>query len=118
MDYVSEIQPHQGRLIGVGGYGRVYEGTWRGQRVAVKIMECVNEAEYKVRQLKGAYDMLILTVLAHDGLCLGVGCSIMFATLIALLQRDLCAAVVSFHTSGHVMQAIVCSQASHTLQPV
>lgn len=48
MDYVSEIEPHLGRLIGVGGYGRVFEGVWRGQRVAVKLMACGDEAEYKV----------------------------------------------------------------------
>lgn len=33
VDYATEIQPHLGRLLGRGGFGAVYEGTWRGQRV-------------------------------------------------------------------------------------
>lgn len=48
VDYASEIEPHIGRLIGVGAYGRVFEALWRGQRVAVKHMVCADEAEYKV----------------------------------------------------------------------
>jgi hypothetical protein len=33
VDYALEIQPKLGRLLGRGGFGHVYEGTWRGQRV-------------------------------------------------------------------------------------
>lgn len=33
VDYAAEIQPNLGRLLGRGGFGHVYEGTWRGQRV-------------------------------------------------------------------------------------
>jgi hypothetical protein len=33
VDFASEIQPHLGRLLGRGGFGAVYEATWRGQRV-------------------------------------------------------------------------------------
>lgn len=34
VDYAAEIQPNLGRLLGRGGFGHVYEGTWRGQRVS------------------------------------------------------------------------------------
>lgn len=34
VDYATEIQPHLGRLLGRGGFGAVYIGTWRGQRVS------------------------------------------------------------------------------------
>lgn len=33
VDYATEIQPNLGRLLGRGGFGHVYEATWRGQRV-------------------------------------------------------------------------------------
>lgn len=29
----------------VGGFGRVYEAVWRGQRVAVKTVRCDSEAQ-------------------------------------------------------------------------
>lgn len=34
VDYAAEIQPNLGRLLGRGGFGHVYEATWRGQRVS------------------------------------------------------------------------------------
>lgn len=34
VDFAAEIQPYLGRLLGRGGFGHVYEATWRGQRVS------------------------------------------------------------------------------------
>jgi len=34
VDFAAEIQPNLGRLLGRGGFGHVYEATWRGQRVS------------------------------------------------------------------------------------
>lgn len=33
VDFAAEIQPYLGRLLGKGGFGAVYEATWRGQKV-------------------------------------------------------------------------------------
>jgi hypothetical protein len=33
VDFAGEIQPHLGRLLGRGGFGAVYEATWRGRKV-------------------------------------------------------------------------------------
>ncbi|GAX74588.1 hypothetical protein CEUSTIGMA_g2036.t1 [Chlamydomonas eustigma] len=38
VDFINEIEPYLGSLLGVGGFGRVYEGLFRGRRVAVKVM--------------------------------------------------------------------------------
>ena len=38
VDFYTEVEPHLGRLLGAGGFGRVYEGSYRGNKVAVKIM--------------------------------------------------------------------------------
>eukprot|EP00878_Enallax_costatus_P017550 GHUV01018437.1.p1 GENE.GHUV01018437.1~~GHUV01018437.1.p1 ORF type:complete len:345 (+),score=78.36 GHUV01018437.1:609-1643(+) len=38
VNYATEVQPYLGRLLGRGGFGHVYEGLWRGQRVAVKLL--------------------------------------------------------------------------------
>lgn len=44
-----EIEPNLGRLIGAGGFGRVYECVWKGRRVAVKcVTTCDTEAQYQV----------------------------------------------------------------------
>ncbi|GLC66073.1 hypothetical protein PLESTF_000378700 [Pleodorina starrii] len=45
VDFETEVAPHLGRLVGVGGFGRVYEGTWRGRKVAVKTVTIDNEAQ-------------------------------------------------------------------------
>ncbi len=37
-----------GPLIGVGGYGRVYQAEWRDTHVAVKLMSCEGPAHYQV----------------------------------------------------------------------
>lgn len=33
VDFATEIQPNLGKLLGRGGFGHVFEATWRGQRV-------------------------------------------------------------------------------------
>ncbi|KAJ9516605.1 hypothetical protein QJQ45_015226 [Haematococcus lacustris] len=40
IDFDAEVKQHLGRLIGVGGFGKVHEAVWQGQRVAIKIMSC------------------------------------------------------------------------------
>ncbi|GLC60301.1 hypothetical protein PLESTB_001596000 [Pleodorina starrii] len=45
VDFETEVAPNLGRLIGVGGFGRVYEATWRGRKVAVKTVNIDNEAQ-------------------------------------------------------------------------
>jgi hypothetical protein len=46
---------------GVGGFGRVYEAMWRGQRVAVKVMPCDNTGQYQVSQQAGSTEMQVQT---------------------------------------------------------
>ena len=48
VDFATEVEPYLGRLIGVGGFGRVYEAEWRGRKVAVKIMTCDTDAQWQV----------------------------------------------------------------------
>lgn len=43
VDFEAEVAPGLGRLLGRGGYGEVYEGRWRGQRVAVKLLSMDSE---------------------------------------------------------------------------
>ncbi|GFR42057.1 hypothetical protein Agub_g2855, partial [Astrephomene gubernaculifera] len=43
VDYETEVEPFLGRLIGVGGFGRVYEATFRGRKVAVKTVVIEDE---------------------------------------------------------------------------
>ncbi|GLC37354.1 hypothetical protein PLESTM_000574800 [Pleodorina starrii] len=45
VDFETEVAPNLVRLIGVGGFGRVYEGTWRGRKVAVKTVTIDSEAQ-------------------------------------------------------------------------
>ncbi|GLC37353.1 hypothetical protein PLESTM_000574700 [Pleodorina starrii] len=45
VDFEAEVAPKLVRLIGVGGFGRVYEGTWRGRKVAVKTVTIDSEAQ-------------------------------------------------------------------------
>jgi hypothetical protein len=33
LDFAGEIQPHLGKLLGRGGFGAVYEATWRSHKV-------------------------------------------------------------------------------------
>lgn len=40
VDFAAEIQPNLGRLLGRGGFGHVYEATWRGQRVSGIVATC------------------------------------------------------------------------------
>lgn len=48
VDYKKEIEPNLGRLIGRGGFGRVYECNWRGRKVAVKLLDTLDsDAELK-----------------------------------------------------------------------
>lgn len=35
----------QGPAIGIGGFGRVFKGTWRGGEVAVKVLKDQNPSE-------------------------------------------------------------------------
>jgi hypothetical protein len=37
VDFAKEIQPHLGRLLGRGGFGAVYEATWRGRKVSSSV---------------------------------------------------------------------------------
>ncbi|GFR42058.1 hypothetical protein Agub_g2877, partial [Astrephomene gubernaculifera] len=45
VDYETEVEPFLGRLIGVGGFGRVYEATFRGRKVAVKTVVIEDEKQ-------------------------------------------------------------------------
>ena len=51
VDYEGEIEPHLGRLLGVGGFGRVYQGIWRSMAVAVKVCE-IEQAEDVLAEAK------------------------------------------------------------------
>ncbi|KAG1662592.1 hypothetical protein FOA52_002989 [Chlamydomonas sp. UWO 241] len=47
VDFAKEVEAFLGPLIGVGASGRVYQGTWRGAPVAVKIMTLDKEQQWK-----------------------------------------------------------------------
>ena len=55
VDFRTEVAPFLGRLIGSGGFGRVYEGIWRGQRVAVKTVLCETDQQTTVGLLVSLY---------------------------------------------------------------
>eukprot|EP01025_Chloroclados_australasicus_P049522 TRINITY_DN5645_c0_g3_i1.p1 TRINITY_DN5645_c0_g3~~TRINITY_DN5645_c0_g3_i1.p1 ORF type:complete len:1007 (+),score=141.35 TRINITY_DN5645_c0_g3_i1:521-3541(+) len=44
VNFAKEIQPKLGRVLGSGGFGKVYEAEWKGQKVAVKV---INEGVFK-----------------------------------------------------------------------
>lgn len=56
VDFKQEIEPQLGRLIGRGGFGRVYECTWRGQKAAVKILDTLDSDDTlkSVMKVRGA----------------------------------------------------------------
>ncbi|EIE21885.1 hypothetical protein COCSUDRAFT_56332 [Coccomyxa subellipsoidea C-169] len=39
VDFEAEIKPHLRTCLGQGGFGTVFEATWRGKRVAVKVLQ-------------------------------------------------------------------------------
>ena len=41
-----------GRLLGAGGFGRVYEGSYRGNKVAVKIMSGGLDHQHEVSLIR------------------------------------------------------------------
>lgn len=45
VDFVNDIEPHLGHLLGVGGFGRVYHGYWNGEEVAVKVCDIEHAAD-------------------------------------------------------------------------
>jgi hypothetical protein len=93
VDYATEIQPHLGRLLGRGGFGAVYEGTWRGQRVRrLAPCACVQTWQLCVA-VNGFCDALHAAAYHQQGWCRAVSnrrfcrSSIMSAPLTALLSR-------------------------------
>eukprot|EP00803_Ostreobium_quekettii_P002922 evm.model.scf_229.2 EVM.evm.TU.scf_229.2 scf_229:27456-37448(-) len=44
VDYKKEIEPFLGTKIGEGGFGKVFEATWKKVKVAVKVMKVDNDA--------------------------------------------------------------------------
>eukprot|EP00884_Botryococcus_braunii_P016796 jgi/Botrbrau1/37/Bobra.0022s0032.1 len=45
VNFDSEIRPFLGRCLGTGGFGSVYEATWRGRPVAVKMLPNMGNGE-------------------------------------------------------------------------
>lgn len=45
VDFATEIQPYLGRLLGKGGFGHVYEATWRGQKVGSAKLDRANQLD-------------------------------------------------------------------------
>ncbi|KAK9918851.1 hypothetical protein WJX75_007510 [Coccomyxa subellipsoidea] len=39
VDFEAEIKPHLKTCLGQGGFGTVFEATWRGKQVAVKVLQ-------------------------------------------------------------------------------
>jgi hypothetical protein len=48
VDFEGEVRPSLGRLLGVGGFGRVYAAMYRGTPAAVKIMACDGPQQFQV----------------------------------------------------------------------
>lgn len=48
-----DVVIYREKKLGAGGFGEVFEGDWRGKRVAVKVL--VNGLPSEVRQLMVAY---------------------------------------------------------------
>lgn len=57
VDYKKEIEPYIGQKLGEGGFGKVYESTWRHQKVAIKVSHLLNsfpETQLVVSRVGGA----------------------------------------------------------------
>eukprot|EP00803_Ostreobium_quekettii_P000840 evm.model.scf_222.12 EVM.evm.TU.scf_222.12 scf_222:82240-92611(-) len=44
VDYKTEIEPFLGEKLGEGGFGKVFQATWRHVKVAVKVMKIDNDS--------------------------------------------------------------------------
>eukprot|EP00878_Enallax_costatus_P015503 GHUV01016238.1.p1 GENE.GHUV01016238.1~~GHUV01016238.1.p1 ORF type:complete len:617 (+),score=197.61 GHUV01016238.1:372-2222(+) len=62
-DYVEELELHS--LLGKGGFGSVYLGTWKGVPVAVKVMYM---SQHERALMKNAMEMAVLTTIRHPNI--------------------------------------------------
>lgn len=93
VDYRTEVEPFLGPLIGVGGFGRVYEGRWRGRKVAVKVIQCETRDQWQVRGLMRESHIMFVTACCCRVILQVTGCP-----LVA------CFSLTHFVLKGHIVK--------------
>eukprot|EP00879_Flechtneria_rotunda_P010551 GHRR01011031.1.p1 GENE.GHRR01011031.1~~GHRR01011031.1.p1 ORF type:complete len:686 (+),score=203.86 GHRR01011031.1:176-2233(+) len=63
MEYVKELQLH--KLLGKGGFGSVFAGTWKGSSAAIKVMYV---QQHERQLMKNAMEMAVLTTIRHPNI--------------------------------------------------
>ncbi|KAJ6235604.1 serine/threonine-protein kinase -related [Anaeramoeba flamelloides] len=93
-----EVDPEEfifGELIGKGGFGRVFKGTWEGKEVAIKVIlkELINKDNLKAFQK----EIYLLSTLKHENIIQFLGAS--------LLKEPYCV-VTDFVSGGSLFSLI------------
>eukprot|EP00002_Diphylleia_rotans_P028415 TRINITY_DN5737_c0_g1_i3.p1 TRINITY_DN5737_c0_g1~~TRINITY_DN5737_c0_g1_i3.p1 ORF type:complete len:402 (+),score=73.99 TRINITY_DN5737_c0_g1_i3:70-1275(+) len=74
-----------GKSIGIGGFGEVFEGTWRGLTVAVKRLVPSRLSERDIKSFKA--EVSIMSKLRHPNILLFLGASIQMPNLFVVTEH-------------------------------
>jgi len=81
VDFIQDVKPNLGKRLGEGAFGVVYEGSWKGRQVAVKVMS----RNFRGGLRKEQYDSFVKEVRAMSHV--GQGCERIVKMLGACLSR-------------------------------